>query len=46
MLDSRKKLSTKDKNDLERNITEEEINEYVRRYFKKEGKSPGPDGIP
>ena len=43
---SRKKLSEKDKKELDKEIEESEINDYVKKHFKKEGKSPGPDGIP
>ena len=46
MLESRKKLNENDKKELDREICEEEINSYVKKHFKKEGKSPGPDGIP
>ena len=44
--ESRKTLNEADKKILEREITEEEIDKYVKKHFKKEGKSPGPDGLP
>ena len=46
MLESRKQLNENDKKELDKEIGEDEIKSYVKRHFKKEGKSPGPDGIP
>ena len=43
---SRKMLSENDVKDLEKDITEDELDKYVKKYFRKEGKSPRPDGLP
>ena len=43
---SKKKLSDTDRKALDREIEESEVDNYVKKHFKKEGKSPGPDGIP
>ena len=43
---SKKPLDEADKKMLDREIVEGEIDNYVKTHFKKEGKSPGPDGIP
>ena len=43
---SDKKLSNDQKNELEKEVDENEIDRYVRLKLKKEGKAPGPDGIP
>ena len=43
---SEKKLSNNQKKDLEKDVDETEIDKYVRLKLKKEGKAPGPDGIP
>ena len=43
---SEKKLSTHQRTVLEKEVTEEEISKYVKSKLKKEGKAPGPDGIP
>ena len=44
--ESKKRLKDIDKKRLEKDLTEEEIDKYVKKFFKKEGKSPGPDGVP
>ena len=43
---SKNPLKEPDKKMLDDEIDEKEIDEYVKKNFKKEGKSPGPDGIP
>ena len=43
---SEKKLSNDQRNDLEKDVDENEIDKYVKLMLKKEGKAPGPDGIP
>ena len=43
---SNKPVSAIDKKWLDEEIEEREVDEYVKKHFKKEGKSPGPDGIP
>ena len=43
---SRKNLSNAEKDELEKEVDEEEIDKYVKNKLKKEGKAPGPDGIP
>ena len=43
---SKRKLTDADRKALDREIEENEVDNYVKKYFKKEGKSPGPDGIP
>ena len=45
-INSEKKLSGNQRADLDKPITEEEIENYVKKKLKKEGKAPGPDGIP
>ena len=44
--ESRKRLSHNEVKELEKDITEDEIDKYVKKFFRKEGKSPGPDGLP
>ena len=43
---SNKPVNEKDRKLLDGEIEEKEVDEYVKKHFKKEGKSPGPDGIP
>ena len=43
---SNKPINEKDRKLLDGEIEEKEVDEYVKKHFKKEGKSPGPDGIP
>ena len=45
-VDSGKKLSARQRSTLENPVIDEEIDKCVRRKLKKEGKAPGPDGIP
>ena len=45
-IDSNKRLSNGQKSALEKPVEENEIEKYVKLKLKKEGKAPGPDGIP
>ena len=45
-INSAKKLSNSERSDLEKEIDNAEIEKYVKMKLKKEGKAPGPDGIP
>ena len=44
--DSNKRLSNEMKSKLEKDVDDEEVEKYVKRKLRKEGKAPGPDGIP
>ena len=43
---SRKNLSNAEKDELEKEVDEGEVDKYVKNKLKKEGKAPGPDRIP
>ena len=43
---SNKCLSNSQRSKFEREVDEDEIEKYVKSKLKKEGKAPGPDGIP
>ena len=45
-IDSGKRLSNRQKTSLEKQVDENEIEKYVKFKLRKEGKAPGPDGIP
>ena len=43
---SKKSLSNSQKKSLEKPVDEQEVEKYVKSKLNKEGKAPGPDGIP